>query len=709
MKNKQKNTSLLRRILTVSVVLCFVFFLLVFIQQYLQYKRIEDRLTAAYSTSYNQSSGTYKLLSTFGEVDNLFRLYTVDYNDDAYTAYKIKLDTLKLLIDSIANIPLEDNPMAKVTNNLQLSQSYATEFADLRKNIDDLVFYAADSLVEIHTTPLANYNQRIVRHNADSIVNKILQDTVLTNEVQDTLVREKRGLLERIFNAKNDTVVTTSQYETLTHKQIDVVHKNIEYYLEATDRVYRRNLSGLRHVMLQMRNKERALVTANYELLMGLKLGLDRLKELEISAIRKSETRDFAIYKQNFDQFGLQLIIAVVIMLLMMIFIIYYYYKTSSFEKKLFLEKEYASKIAEEKTNLLANISHEVRTPLNSLKGVIDLLKKDNDAKAIDREIIQTVDKDITVINSTLNDILSLSKLEAEELEIKKEYFSPFHLLEEVIALHKYAAKSKKLKYKHNNKVDPGISIFSNSFRMRQVISNLISNAIKYTSVGEVTVDAKLTELDVQHKLVVRIQDTGIGIAPEMKDQVFRKYYVADNKSRAGGFGLGLYISKLLSEQIGGQLRFTSKFEEGSTFTFELPIDKAHLRSDEIRTFTVDDIPEHLEILVIEDSRISLFFVQQLFKGKKNVHLFHSATQAWEHIQSATVDVVITDLVMPEMDGWQLLHNIKSSAKTANLRVFVSTAEPMLLESTDKHKYHFDGFIAKPIQENDIVKAILGQ
>src|SRR5690606_5792288 len=149
-KGKQKNTSLLRKILTVRVVLCFVFFLLVFIQQYFQYKRIEDRLTAAYSTSYNQASGTYKLLTTYGEVDNLFSLYTVDYDARAYDAYKTKLDTLKILIDSIANIPMENNPMTSVVSDLSLSQSYALEFAELRKDIDQLVFYAVDSLVELH-------------------------------------------------------------------------------------------------------------------------------------------------------------------------------------------------------------------------------------------------------------------------------------------------------------------------------------------------------------------------------------------------------------------------------------------------------------------------------------------------------------------------------------------------------------------------------
>src|SRR5690606_27048640 len=162
----------------------------------------------------------------YGEVDNLFRLYTVDYDARAYDAYKTKLDTLKILIDSIANIPMENNPMTSVVSDLSLSHSYALEFAELRKDIDQLVFYAVDS-----------------------IVNRILQDTSLVTEIQDTVVHKKRGLLQRIFNARNDTLVNTIQQETLSHKQIDVVHKNIEHYIETSNRIYRQNLSGLREVM----------------------------------------------------------------------------------------------------------------------------------------------------------------------------------------------------------------------------------------------------------------------------------------------------------------------------------------------------------------------------------------------------------------------------------------------------------------------------
>src|SRR5690606_29487486 len=161
----------------------------------------------------------------------------------------------------------------------------------------------------------------------------------------------------------------------------------------------------------------------------------------------------------------------------------------------------------------------------------------------------------ISVINSTINDILNLSKLEAGSLEIKSEDFSPYRLIEEIIHLHNYQAKTKGLDYTHENTIDPGINIYSNAFRIKQVVSNLITNAIKYTPKGSVHVRAYLTK----DKLIVNVTDTGIGIDDTKKDQVFRKYYMVDAKNKSTGFGLGLYISKILSEQIGGTINFISK------------------------------------------------------------------------------------------------------------------------------------------------------
>ncbi len=707
MDRKQKNTFKLRGILIISIILCFVFFIGVFVYQYLQYKRIEDRLSAAYSTTYSQSSNIYSLFSTFSEAENIFRLYTVDFSEESFSIYKGKLDTIQGFIDSIASMPIENNPLASGSVNLESYRNFALEFAQLKKDIDNLVLFASDSLQTLASTSVPVPKSYSIQ-NADSLIRQIMRDTTDKDLTQDTLVKEKQGLFSRIFNAKSDTLVSKHSYEVLNSQQVDIVQRNIERFITANERSYGRNLKNLRQTFLKMQSKERELVLSNYVLLNNLKLGLDRLKQLEMDKIRKIEERDFSLYRANFNQFGKQLIAALIIMLLMIIFIIYYQTKVASFEKKLFLEKEYAAKIAEEKTSVLANISHEIRTPLNSLKGLVDLLKNSDKGNTVDKEIIQTVDNDISVINSTINDILNLSKLEAGSLEIKQDYFSPYQLIEETVALHQYQAKTKGLKYSCENNVERDINIYCNAFRIKQVISNLITNAIKYTPDGSVRIRAYSDRVNDKENLIVDVIDTGVGIDEAKKDQVFRKYYMVDGKNKATGFGLGLYISKILSEQIGGSIRFVSKPGIGSTFTFELPINKKISQQNEDRGYTINDFPDDLNMVIIDDSRISLFFVQQMFKDKKeNVHFFQHSKQAWQFIQSNPAEVVITDLLMPEMDGWEILSQIKSNTALSAIKVFACTAEPMLLEDKENKKHTFDGRIAKPINENDLVATVI--
>nr|WP_246512551.1 hybrid sensor histidine kinase/response regulator [Sphingobacterium tabacisoli] len=391
----------------------------------------------------------------------------------------------------------------------------------------------------------------------------------------------------------------------------------------------------------------------------------------------------------------------------MIVFLIYYQYQVASYERKLLDEKEYASKIAEEKTNVLANISHEVRSPLVSLQGVVNILKNNNDAKTIDKEIIQTIDNDINVINSTVNDILNLSKLEAGSLDIKFGYISPYKLIEDSIGLHHYQAETKKLELINANKVDPQLMIWGNAFRFKQVLSNLISNAIKYTQKGSITVTAEVKKVGDKQRVIIRVIDTGIGITENKKDQVFRKYYIADNKNKSGGFGLGLYISKILSDQIKGSISFISEAGKGTTFTFEIPIEKSHIEAIESQQLTVSNLPQDLKIVFIDDSRIGLFFVQQLFNNNQNVRLFDNSQQAWAYLASNPVDVVVTDLIMPELDGWGILNRIRSTPAIAHTKVFVCTAENMLLEGKSNQQYSFDGIINKPISENNLVATLL--
>lgn len=701
-----KSNLTLRRIVLFSLIISFAILSTIFIYQYLQYKKVEGRLNAAYSSGHLQSPALYKLFSTFSEADNLFRLYTINFDKKDFNGYRNKLDTIKLVVDSLAALPIDHNPIKTSEGNSVTEGNLALQYASLKKQVDDIVFYAQDSLQPlIGRTTLTSQRPRITQ--SDSIISKILRDTLELVQEQDTVVKKKEGLFNRIFKAKNDTLVNQKTNEVLNVNQVDIVQRNIDQLISTNERIYKNNLSDLRSVFQKLQQAEKDLITSNYALLSNLKVGIERLQQIEREGIRKAEERDFALYKENSANFGNQLIIALSIMLLMIVFLLYYQYEVASYERKLLDEKEYASKIAEEKTNVLANISHEVRSPLVSLQGVVNLLKNNNDAKTIDKEIIQTIDNDINVINSTVNDILNLSKLEAGSLDIKFDYISPFKLIEDCIGLHQYQAETKKLELINENKIDPHLIIWSNAFRFKQVLSNLISNAIKYTQKGSVKIKSEIKKNGDKQRIVIRIIDAGIGISDSKKDQVFRKYYVADSKNKSGGFGLGLYISKILSEQIKGSISFVSEAGKGTTFTFEVPIKKSRVETKELQQLSVDNLPKDLKIVFIDDSRIGLFFVQQLFKDNQNVRLFDNSQQAWQYLASNPVDVVITDLIMPDLDGWQILNLIKSTPHTSGTKVFVCTAENMLLEGKADKKYHFDGTINKPINEKNLVANLL--
>src|SRR5690606_23706043 len=249
----------------------------------------------------------------------------------------------------------------------------------------------------------------------------------------DTVVRKRQNLFNRIFNARNDTLLASATTQQFNVQQMDVLHRHVENLIVQNETLYNRNLGRLQRNFSRLRQKERDLIQANYFLLNNLKTGVDNIRELERALVREAEARDSKIYKENASQFGNQLIISLSVMLLLILFILYYQSRASIYEKRLKEEKDYAAKVAEEKTSVLASVSHEVRTPINSLMGIIDILRKNGNENIIQPEYLHSAAHEISVINSTVNDILHLSKLEVGALEIKNEYFSPYQLLLDII------------------------------------------------------------------------------------------------------------------------------------------------------------------------------------------------------------------------------------------------------------------------------------
>ncbi|GGG86351.1 hypothetical protein GCM10007415_19860 [Parapedobacter pyrenivorans] len=703
MKQNTKNTPTVRILLLCSFVVLFLFIGAVFIYQYGQYRVLERKLTEAYQIRQAGSDNLNYLFSTYSEAENTFRLYTLEFSDSSYTKYLSKLNLLKSFVDSLESLPFSDNPLNNPMLRVEDQQKIAMEFAALKKKLDHLVLHTNDSL-----SLLSNDHLKPVRPlQVESVVDQVLSDTT-TTITKDTIVRKRPGLLKRIFNTKDDTIVISSEHNSLDVERMSVLRDNLSAAQAGLEQSYLGSITNLRQTFLQLQEKERQLITTNIDLLNRLKESMEIIKTLDVYTLRKAEESDFSLYKENINLFGKQLIFALILMFIMIVALVYYQFYARSYERRLHLEKDYASKLAEEKTSVLANISHEIRTPLNSLLGIIDLLKNRAASEAIDEKLIDSAYYSINIISNNIADILSLSKLEASHKgSIAKDYFSPNRSFLDVVALHKNQAELKNLLLHTEIDIDPRLSLVSNEFRIRQIASNFLSNAIKYTQKGEIIFRASLSNTDSQPNLHIEIEDSGIGINEQDRHQIFRKYFTTNANS--GGIGLGLYISKIMAEELGGAIGVKSKPAKGSIFFADIPFSDSRIETHEQRKAKLSDLPPNLRLLVVDDNPINILLMKQFFKDVGSIHTVNSGEDALVSLNAHLVDLVITDINMPGMSGLELLEKIRGEERFKAIRVMAISADMSTLKYAEENQAEafFDGFIEKPFTEAEIVKTIM--
>jgi len=698
MKKNEKNTPVVRIALLCCFAALFVVIAAIFFYQYRQYRVLENRLIKAYNIRETDAENLNDLFSTFSDVENTFRLYTLDFDSVTYSSYLAKLHNLKGLVDTMIASPAGDfalnHPAVKIGDRQKVSQ----EFATLKRRLDSLVLHASDSLSVLKHGPAP------VRYTyAGPTIRQATVDTAKT-VITDTIVRKKPGLLKRIFSAKDDTIIIAKEQQQLDVEKVAIVKQRVD----AGHRLNADNTGHIRNAFLQLKGKERQLINVNFELLDDLKRSVEAIKALDVDLLRRAEQTDFTRYRRNVDVFGKQLISALVLMFIMIVALVYYQIYATSYERRLRQEKDYAANLAEEKTSVLAGISHEIRTPLNSLLGIVDLFKSRSKSTNVDEKLVDSVYYSINVVSNTITDILNLSKLEASNKgDISLEYFSPRKSFEDVVALHKNQAELKNLRLRTEIEIDGRLTLLSNEFRIKQVASNFLSNAIKYTQKGEIIFRSSVSVTKDTSYLHVEVEDTGMGIREQDKEQVFRKYFTAAPNS--GGIGLGLYITKIMVEELGGHVGLKSRPGKGSIFFATIPFSGSKMEDREQREARLADLPPDLRLLVVDDNPINILFMKQFFKGFGNTHVANEGTAALSILENHPVDLVITDINMPGMSGVQLLERIRADVRFKKVKVLAISADTSTLRYAEEQTADasFDGFIEKPFTETTLVKTIL--
>ena len=378
--------------------------------------------------------------------------------------------------------------------------------------------------------------------------------------------------------------------------------------------------------------------------------------------------------------------------------------ETKKIQQELIKAKELAEHSLKVKESFLANMSHEIRTPMNGIIGMVDLLNE-TPLTHEQQEYVQTIRKSSETLMNILNDILDLSKIEAGKMQLVARPICLRETIEKVYNLFLPQAKHKQnsLHFSIAPQVPDFIEI--DETRLIQILSNLVSNAIKFTEKGKINIEVLLLEQQGDNcNLQINVSDTGMGISNEDKGKLFENFSQLDNSltKPQSGTGLGLAISKHLVEMMQGKIAVQDNpAGKGSVFyfTFWTKISSTDNISPETNLQKHEKLPAHFSVLVVDDNAINRKVASEMLKKLGvSVAIAQNAQEAFEQVQKQNFDMILMDVQMPEINGIEAMQAIRRMNLPKMPRIVALTAYAMQEDREKILSQGFDDYLAKPIK-----------
>lgn len=652
--------------------------------------------------------------------ENKFRIYLSTGDSSYKTQFINHIDsTVKYL--GLINVSEDSTTIKQILSGLGKKIQLADAISQLKYLSDSVSKTISNkSAVNIYNQPL-----KVQKINTTILQKYYVHDTVKA-------VAQKKGFFKKLgslFSNKDNTqykyVSSDSSHQSTedsTKNEMNEVLNNLSGEIQ---KFYQGSLDKELSIRRKLNEKEKALAETNLSIIDDINIALENVlqKEELDERIRNNTALANAINAR--DSIKNISSVSFAIILIIVIILIFNIAQTMRYERDILTSKERAEKLAVTKTRYLNNMSHEIRTPLTSIIGFTEQVIKmeyDEDKK----KYLEAIRTSSDHLLSTVNDILDFSKLEAGKLDLQKRHFNLCKTIEEVAYAFSITAEKKGIHLHLNMLVDNDLMVVGDDFRLKQVLYNLSSNAIKFTDHGSVTITASaLWSNDKNITLKLEVLDSGVGIPDDQLDLIFEEFVQAsnantnNNRHRAiRGTGLGLPICKMLVEMQHGTIAVQSELDKGSLFLVNIPYEV--LKEEEIETISSLDqsptvnnnMPSFFygkKALLVEDNEMNVMLMTLLLKkyaleydvakdGEAAVNLFNNNFY----------DIVLTDINIPKITGDQFAAIIRhdENFEKAHVPIIALTASVVGDDIESYMRSGVNDVLVKPFKETEFLAMI---
>ncbi|WP_158800318.1 hybrid sensor histidine kinase/response regulator [Pedobacter sp. L105] len=698
---KQQSQILTRKILLSFLTLVILLSIAAFFVRDSITKKLEQTSQLAKTHDAHKSRAAAALLMLH-DADNSFEGSLINNNIEDKNTYQVKLARAFEIIDTLVKEKIDTVNLSKVqVNSINLLSNKKIKLSDhlyvLKHSFDSLLTVYAS--FDAHAAANVNFKTPVVQVRKSETKTK--SDTVKKESIKVGLMKRLREAITN-KNNKADKVgdITKNNY----NQQTDIITQQtaMKNGLDNNNK-----LKKLQQQNVKLLNTQRQLIILNSHIISELGGIVTTIKDINYKINDDFKDMILKSYQESTSLLNNLYLIALFLVLIFAGLLILFITQLNQSESHLHQEIERSTAIAQQKMELLHHMSHEIRNPLTAIRGFLYIFSKSNmSSKQV--EMLESITLSSDMMLRTLTDTLDAAKMESSELRINPEPFNADFVLKKIIESMTFSAVKKKLSLAYHFTGNTDILILGDSFRLKQILINLLSNAIKYTDHGSITVNAQLSAID--NRLQIDIVDTGMGISADQQQNLFTKYYQTNSSIGKMGTGLGLFICKQLVEMQGGEISVKSNPGAGTTFSFFIPYEKTE--SAPLAEVNLDDplsVINGKHILAVDDNELNLLFLQKIMQ-KWNVTFYQAVNgqDALHIIAKNIIDVVLTDLQMPVMDGETLLAHIKASEKPKNQIPVIVISGVSERHHSDKFiQMGFSGFVTKPFAEADLAEQIV--